>query len=96
LSAASRVPIASIGKTVTAAQVLRLVEEGAIGIDDPAADHLPPELDAHDANGATVRELLGMRSGIDDEMFPGAGVSGRLDLQLREHELRCSATSSST
>ena len=70
LTAASPLPIASIGKTVTAAQVLRLVEEGAIGIDDPAADHLPPELDAHDANGATVRELLGMRSGIDDEMFP--------------------------
>jgi D-alanyl-D-alanine carboxypeptidase len=66
LTVSSAVQIASIGKTVTAAQVLRLIEEGAIGIDDPAANHLPPELDGYDANGATVRELLGMRSGIDD------------------------------
>jgi len=66
LTAGSHLQIASIGKTVTAAQMLRLVEEGAIGLDDPAADHLPPELDGYDANGATVRELLGMRSGIEE------------------------------
>ena len=60
---------------MTAAQVLRLVEEGAIGIDDPAADHLPPELDGYDANGATVRELLGMRSGIDDPATDDPGVT---------------------
>lgn len=72
LTAGSALQIASIGKTVTAAQVLRLVEEGAIGLDDPAADHLPPELDGYDANGATVRQLLGMRSGIDDPATRGA------------------------
>ncbi|HET9309841.1 MAG TPA: serine hydrolase domain-containing protein [Actinomycetota bacterium] len=66
LTTGSPLQIASIGKTVTAAQVLRLVDEGAIGLDDPAADHLPPELGGYDANGATIREMLGMRSGIDD------------------------------
>jgi CubicO group peptidase (beta-lactamase class C family) len=62
----ARLQIASVGKTVTAAQVLRLVEEGKLGLDDPAADHLPRELAFFDANGATIREVLGMRSGIPD------------------------------
>jgi D-alanyl-D-alanine carboxypeptidase len=75
LTTGSHVQIASIGKTVTAAQVLRLVEEGEIGIDDPAADHLPPELDGYDANGATVRELLGMRSGIGGPASHDAGAT---------------------
>jgi CubicO group peptidase (beta-lactamase class C family) len=78
--------IASIGKTVTAAQVLRLVEEGAIGIDGPAADHLPPELDGYDANQATVRELLGMRSGIDDPATYGADRTR--DLGKRHQQVR--------
>jgi D-alanyl-D-alanine carboxypeptidase len=57
---------ASVGKTVTAGQVLRLVEEGKLDLDDPAADHLPPEVRFFDANGATIRDVLGMRSGIAD------------------------------
>jgi len=62
----SRLRTASVGKTVTAAQVLRLVEDGKLRLDDRAADHFPPELSAFDANGATVRDLLGMRSGFND------------------------------
>src|SRR5688572_23526484 len=62
----SRLRTASVGKTMTAAQVLRLVEDGKLRLDDRAADHFPPELSAFDANGATVRDLLGMRSGFDD------------------------------
>jgi D-alanyl-D-alanine carboxypeptidase len=64
LTPGSQLIIASIGKTVTAAQVLRLVDEGRIGLDDPAADHLPPEIAFVDTNGATIRDVLGMRSGI--------------------------------
>ena len=75
LTAGSALQIASIGKTVTAAQVLRLVEEGAIGLDDPAADLLPPELTGYDANGATVRQLLGMRSGIEGPATYDAGAT---------------------
>jgi D-alanyl-D-alanine carboxypeptidase len=62
----TRLLIARVGNTVTAAQVLRLVDEGKLGLDDPAADHLPPELEFFDANGATIRDVLGMRSGIPD------------------------------
>lgn len=57
---------ASTGKTVTAAQVLRLVEEEKLGLDDPAADHLPSDIAFADTNDATIREVLGMRSGIPE------------------------------
>jgi D-alanyl-D-alanine carboxypeptidase len=57
--------IASTTKALTAAQVMQLVEAGKLGLDDPAADHLPADLD-FDTNGATVRHLLGHRSGIPD------------------------------
>lgn len=57
--------IGSITKTVTAAQVMQLVEDGELALDDPASHHLPAELD-FDTNQATIRQLLGMRSGIPD------------------------------
>jgi hypothetical protein len=57
---------ASLGKTVTAAQVLRLVEEGKLDLDDPVSDYLPPEVRFFDTNEATIRDVLGMRSGIPD------------------------------
>jgi CubicO group peptidase (beta-lactamase class C family) len=59
-------PTHSSGKTIVAAQVLRLVEDGKLGLDDPASERLPPELAFFDANGATIRQVLGMRSGIPD------------------------------
>jgi D-alanyl-D-alanine carboxypeptidase len=55
--------IASITKTLVAAQVMQLVEAGELSLDDPAADGLPPNLD-FDSNGATIEDLLSMRSGI--------------------------------
>ena len=57
--------IASVTKSVVAAQVMQMVEAGELALDDPAADHLPPDLD-FDTNGATIRQLLGQRSGIPD------------------------------
>jgi D-alanyl-D-alanine carboxypeptidase len=60
----SRTPTHSAGKTVVAAEVLRLVEDGMLGLDDLASEYLPPELRFFDANGATIRQVLGMRSGI--------------------------------
>ncbi len=66
LSPASRLPTHSAGKNIVAAQILRLAEEGSLALDDPAADHLPPALGFFDANGATIRQVLGMRSGIPD------------------------------
>jgi CubicO group peptidase (beta-lactamase class C family) len=60
----SRYPTHSSAKTFVAAEILRLVEDGQIGLDDPAVDYLAPELAFFDANGATIREVLGMRSGL--------------------------------
>jgi CubicO group peptidase (beta-lactamase class C family) len=57
--------IASLTKTVIAAQVLRLAEEGSIDLDTQAAEYLPVDIPL-DPNGATVRQLLGMRGGIVD------------------------------
>ena len=60
--------IASITKTLVAAQVMQLVEAGELALDDLAADRLPPDLE-FDTNGATIENLLSMRSGIS-EYFP--------------------------
>jgi CubicO group peptidase (beta-lactamase class C family) len=69
LTPGSQLIVASIGKTVTAAQVMRLVEEGRLDLLDPITDHLPPEaVLAFDANGATIQDLLGMRSGLQDPL----------------------------
>lgn len=57
--------IASITKSVVAAQVMLMVEAGELGLDDPVSDHLPGDLD-FDTAGATIRHLLGHRSGIPD------------------------------
>ena len=59
-------PTHSSAKTIVAAQVLRLAEDGMLGLDDLASEHLPPELGFFDANGATIRQVLGMRSNIPD------------------------------
>jgi D-alanyl-D-alanine carboxypeptidase len=66
LTSDSRSPIHSSGKTIVAAQVLRLAEDGRLGLDALASEHLPPELEFFDANGATIRQVLAMRSGIPD------------------------------
>ncbi|MDQ4143736.1 MAG: beta-lactamase family protein, partial [Actinomycetota bacterium] len=57
--------IGSITKSVIAAQVMQLVEAGALALDDPVSDHVPAGLDFN-TNKATIRDLLSMRSGIPD------------------------------
>jgi len=67
--------IASITKSVVAAQVVLMVEAGELGLDDPVADHLPADL-RFDTNEATIRQLLGHRSGLPDyyELGPLAKI----------------------
>jgi D-alanyl-D-alanine carboxypeptidase len=76
--------IASTTKSVVAAQVMQLVEAGELALDDLAADHLPADLD-FDTNGATIRQLLGHRSGLpgyDPALFdPGTQASPSGDKQ---------------
>jgi D-alanyl-D-alanine carboxypeptidase len=61
----SQFGIASGTKPIVAAQVMQLVEAGEISLDAPATEYLPADL-GFDTNGATIRQLLGHRSGIPD------------------------------
>lgn len=64
--------IASVTKTFTAASILRLVEEGRLGLDDPIAEHLAPATVAllrsggYDPQAIHVRHLLMHTSGLYD------------------------------
>ncbi|MEJ2190002.1 MAG: serine hydrolase, partial [Acidobacteriota bacterium] len=64
--------IASNTKTFIAASILRLWEDGRIGLDDPVAEHLLPETveiltsDGYDLQAMTVRHLLTHTGGFFD------------------------------
>jgi CubicO group peptidase (beta-lactamase class C family) len=66
--------IASVSKMFVATLVLRLVEQGKMDLDAPLATYLGDM--AVDANGATVRQALAMRSGLGDT------VDGAVDASL--------------
>jgi D-alanyl-D-alanine carboxypeptidase len=71
MTPASLLPTQSVGKTVIAAQVLRLVEDGTLHLADRAADHIPAEFPSFfDLRDVTIRQLLGMRSGLTDGGSP--------------------------
>jgi D-alanyl-D-alanine carboxypeptidase len=61
----SQFGIGSNTKPIIAAQILQLVEAREISLDRPATEYLPADF-TFDTNGATIRQLLGMRSGIPD------------------------------
>lgn len=59
--------IGSIGKTMTATAVLRLVDSGQLSLGDTISDLLPDLAAEHpDIGDVTLEQLLGMRSGIPD------------------------------
>jgi D-alanyl-D-alanine carboxypeptidase len=53
--------IASITKTMTAAVIMQLVQEGRLQLDDPVSKYVP---DVPDGDGITIAQLLEMRSGL--------------------------------
>ena len=61
--------IGSIAKTFTAAAIYLLAEDGALGLDDPIAKHLPDA--PADKGGITVRQLLTHGSGLRNYHAPG-------------------------
>lgn len=77
LSIRDQFGIASVTKSVVAAQVMLMVEDGELGLDDPVADYLPDGLN-FDANGSTIRQLLSHRSGIPHDL-------AELDKRLLPH-----------
>ena len=66
--------LASVSKMISAALILRLVEQGKLDLDAPIASYLTGM--KVEANGATVRQALAMRSGLGDT------VSGAIDAAL--------------
>jgi D-alanyl-D-alanine carboxypeptidase len=70
VEAHSQFGIASNTKTVIAAEVMRLAEEGLLRLSDPVSQHLPSGFH-FDTNGATIENLLHMESGIPDPTFFG-------------------------
>lgn len=64
----SLLPVASITKLATALAVLRLVERGVLGLDDPLARHLPDAAAARE--GVTPRRLLSHTAGLSDDVAP--------------------------
>ena len=67
--------IASVSKVFVAALLLRLAEQGKLDLDAPLATYLDG-IDV-DANGATVRQALAMRSGLGDTV--DGAISKSLD-----------------
>ncbi|MEU8638045.1 serine hydrolase domain-containing protein [Amycolatopsis sp. NPDC048633] len=76
ITASTRLPIASLSKSMTAFAVLQLVEAGRIGLDEPVPRYLPGFRLA-DPRGAriTVRMLLDQTSGMADSAFPDLRLS---------------------
>jgi beta-lactamase class C len=68
LGADSLFTVASITKLASALLVLRLVEGGAVGLDDPLASHLPEAAAAQ--AGVTLRTLLSHTSGLPMDLAP--------------------------
>jgi D-alanyl-D-alanine carboxypeptidase len=73
----SAMAIASITKTFVAAEVMKLVGQGRVDLDAPVTDYVSVPFDT---NGATVRQVLGMRSGFPLDPFDEMVESAAEDL----------------
>jgi CubicO group peptidase (beta-lactamase class C family) len=74
VTASTRFQAASLAKPVTAWGVLRLVERGRIGLDEPIVGHLRrwrPPPSPLDADGLTVRRLLSHTAGLSVHGYVG-------------------------
>jgi CubicO group peptidase (beta-lactamase class C family) len=74
VTATTRFQAASLSKPVTAWGVLRLVESGRIGLDEPIVGHLRrwrPPASPFDADGLTVRRLLSHTAGLSVHGYVG-------------------------
>jgi D-alanyl-D-alanine carboxypeptidase len=79
MTAAMHVRIGSLTKTMTSTVVLQLIDEGKLGLEDSLSDSLPDQATFPDAERISIRDLLGMTSGVfdivDDESFFGQILS---------------------
>jgi D-alanyl-D-alanine carboxypeptidase len=81
--AATEFRIGSVTKQFTAAAIMKLVEQGKLGLDDPLSKYLPD----FDTGGRTVtiRQMLNHASGIPNYTNPEFGkIAGKPDLTREE------------
>lgn len=83
ITAATRLPIASLSKSFTALAVMQLVDDGRVRLDEPVRTYLP-DFAVADPRGAdiTVRQVLTHTSGLADTTFHEK--SGPLPASLAE------------
>lgn len=76
MSEDTRVPLASLSKSMTATAVMQLVDQGSVDLDAPVVKYLP-EFQLADARfrSITVRQLLMHTSGMSDRTFREKSVS---------------------
>ncbi len=81
----SQFAIASITKTVIAAEIMLLADQGKLALSDPLSARLPKDF-AFDTNGATIGNLLAMESGIPDPALNSTDYTAdlMLDWSVRE------------
>ncbi len=73
---ATKMWIGSVSKVFTATAVMRLVDQGRLGLDDRLSDRLP-WYRSDTGRRITIRQLLGHTSGVPDYMhLPGVGREG--------------------
>lgn len=77
LGAPAAMAIASITKTFTAAEVMLLADRGLVDLDQPVSDYVTVPFDTQ---GATVREVLGMRSGFPMDPIVDVFAAASTDL----------------
>lgn len=82
---------ASVAKPYTATMIMKLVQEGLIGLDDPIENYLPEDMISKIANAdvATIRQLLSHTSGIYDLTY---FAQERVDL-INDPDLKMSVES---
>ena len=85
MTAITRFQAASLSKPVTAWGVLRLVERGRVGLDEPILGHLRrwrPHPSLFNADGLTVRRLLSHTAGLSVHgyLLIRTGRSGRASM----------------
>lgn len=82
VAATTPMRVASFAKSMTAASVLGLVEEGRVGLDDPVREHLPDYQPVDErAEDITVRQLLNQTSGLGSN---GLASSHRKEIESAE------------
>ena len=76
--------LASLSKTFIAAALLKLIESGALSLDDPVNDHLPWTLDNPRVSGEVIRvsHLVTHTSGLRDANIFGSQI-GRASCRAR-------------